>query len=70
MNQDGVHVLGSKFIEDLPNGPKHEMLKLYKEDERIAGREFDPERFDLDDNKAISRAIRRSKGSYRFRHKT
>ena len=36
---------------------------------RWAGRKFDPERFDLDDNnKAIARAIRRSKGAYRFRH--
>ena len=36
---------------------------------RWAGRKFDPERFDLDDNnKAIARAIRRSKGGYRFRH--
>jgi hypothetical protein len=33
------------------------------------GRKFDPEDFDLDhNNKAIARAIRRSKGSYRFRH--
>jgi hypothetical protein len=36
---------------------------------RWVGRKFDPERFHLDDsNKAIARAIRRSKGSYRFRH--
>ena len=36
---------------------------------RWAGRKFDPERFDLDaNNKAIARAIRRSKGGYRFRH--
>ena len=36
---------------------------------RWAGRKFDPERFDLgDNNKAIARAIRRSKGAYRFRH--
>ena len=34
-----------------------------------AGRKFDPERFDLDaTNKAITRAIRRSRGNYRFRH--
>ena len=38
---------------------------------RWAGRKFDPERFDLgDNNKAIARAIRRSKGAYRFRHET
>jgi Plasmid pRiA4b ORF-3-like protein len=36
---------------------------------RWVGRKFDPDRFDLDDNnKAIARAIRRSKASYRFRH--
>jgi hypothetical protein len=36
---------------------------------RWVGRKFDPERFVLkDNNKAIARAIRRSKGSYRFRH--
>ena len=36
---------------------------------RWVGRKFDPERFELDDNnKAIARAIRRSRGSYRFRH--
>ena len=33
------------------------------------GRKFDPERFDLEHtNKAIARAVRRSKGSDRFRH--
>ena len=38
---------------------------------RWVGRKFDPERFDLDaNNKAIARAIRRSKGSYRFRNET
>ena len=38
---------------------------------RWAGRKFDPERFDLDaTNKAIARAMRRSRGSYRFRHET
>ena len=40
----------------------------HREMRRWAGRKFDPERFDLDDNnKAILRAIRRSKGGYRFR---
>ena len=35
----------------------------------MAVRKFDPERFDLDaTNKAITRAIRRSRGNYRFRH--
>ena len=38
---------------------------------RWVGRKFDPDRFDLDaNNKAIARAIRRSKGSYRFRNQT
>ncbi len=46
--------------------PLHEQ---HRDMRRWAGRKFDPERFDLDDNnKAIARAIRRSKGSYRFRH--
>ena len=46
--------------------PKHEE---HKEMRRWVGRKFDPERFELDDNnKAIARAIRRSRGSYRFRH--
>jgi len=46
--------------------PAHEQ---HKDMRRWVGRKFDPERFDLDDNnKAIARAIRRSKGSYRFRH--
>jgi hypothetical protein len=36
---------------------------------RWGGRKFNPERFDLgENNKAIARAIRRSNGSYRFRH--
>jgi len=35
---------------------------------RWAGRSFNPERFNLDtNNKAIAKAIRRAKGSYRFR---
>ncbi len=38
---------------------------------RWVGRKFDPDRFDLDaNNKAIARAIRRPKGSYRFRNQT
>ena len=41
----------------------------HKDMRRWAGRKFDPERFDLDaTNKAITRAIRRSRGNYRFRH--
>ena len=41
----------------------------HKDMRRWAGRKFDPERFDLDaTNKAITRAIRRSHGNYRFRH--
>ena len=53
------------FLEAWHN-PAHEQHQAMR---RWAGRKFDPERFDLDDNnKAISRAIRRSKGSYRFRH--
>lgn len=40
----------------------------HKDMRRWAGRSFHPERFDLDaNNKAITKAIRRSKGSYRFR---
>jgi hypothetical protein len=46
--------------------PLHEE---HRDMRRWVGQKFDPERFDLDDNnKAIARAIRRSKGSYRFRH--
>lgn len=41
----------------------------YKNMRRWVGRKFDPERFDLDGiNKAITSAVRRSKGSYRFRY--
>jgi hypothetical protein len=40
----------------------------HTETRRWAGPRFDPERFDLDAaNKAIARALRRSKGGYRFR---
>lgn len=46
-----------------PDHDEHKAMRQW------VGRKFDPERFDLDDNnKAIARAIRRSKGSYRFRH--
>jgi hypothetical protein len=35
------------------------------------GRGYDPERFNLEqNNKAIARAMRRSRGSYRFRYET
>ncbi len=45
--------------------PTHEE---HKDMRRWAGRKFDPERFDLDaTNKAIARALRTSKGDYRFR---
>lgn len=48
--------------------PAHDEHKAMR---RWAGRKFDPERFDLDDNnKAIARAIRRSRGGYRFRRET
>jgi len=41
----------------------------HKDMRRWVGRKFDPERFDLEaTNKAIARAIRASKGDYRFRH--
>jgi hypothetical protein len=41
----------------------------HKELRRWAGRGYNPERFDLiKTNKAIARAIRRSRGGYRFRH--
>lgn len=43
----------------------------HKDMRRWVGRKFDPERFDLDaTNKAITRAIRRSRGNYSFRHET
>jgi hypothetical protein len=45
--------------------PRHEEHKNMR---RWAGRSFNPERFNLDtNNKAIAKAIRRAKGSYRFR---
>jgi Plasmid pRiA4b ORF-3-like protein len=41
----------------------------HKNMRRWVGRRYDPERFDLDKtNKAISCAMQRSRGSYRFRH--
>ena len=43
--------------------------KEHKTVRRWVGKKFDPERFDLDaTNKAIKRAMRAAKGSYRFRH--
>jgi hypothetical protein len=46
-----------------PGDPEH------KANRRWAGRKFDPERCDLVAiNNAITRAIRRSRGGYRFRH--
>jgi hypothetical protein len=43
----------------------------HKDMRRWVGRKFDPERFNLDDNnKTIARAIRRSRGSYRFRYES
>jgi hypothetical protein len=46
--------------------PEHEEHKAVR---RWVGQKFDPERFDLDaTNKAIARAMRAAKGSYRFRH--
>ena len=46
--------------------PEHEEHKAVR---RWVGRKFDPERFDLEaTNKAIARAMRAAKGSYRFRH--
>lgn len=45
--------------------PAHES---HKDMRRWVGRKFDPARFDLDaTNKAITRALRASKGGYRFR---
>ena len=45
--------------------PRHQD---HKDMRRWAGRTFNPERFNLDvNNKAIAKAIRHSKGSYRFR---
>jgi hypothetical protein len=41
----------------------------HKEVRRWVGRGYHPERFDLvKSNKAIARAVRRSRGGYRFRH--
>jgi hypothetical protein len=48
--------------------PLHEE---HRDMRRWVGRKFNPEQFDLaENNKAIARAIRRSNGSYRFRHGT
>ena len=45
--------------------PAHEDHKAMR---RWAGRAFDPEKFDVSaTNKAISRALRKSRGNYRFR---
>lgn len=45
-----------------------DFLKAWQ-DAPVAGRKLDPERFDPDTvNRAITRAIRRSRGNYRFRH--
>jgi hypothetical protein len=55
----------ANFLDAWSN-PRHEEHQAMR---RWVGRKFNPKRFDLDDNnKAIARAIRRSKGSYRFRH--
>ena len=52
------------FLEVWRN-PSHEEHKAMR---HWAGRKFDPERFDLEaTNKAIARALRASKGGYRFR---
>jgi hypothetical protein len=57
----------AEFLEAWSD-PLHEQ---HRDMRRWVGRKFDPERFDLaENNKAITRAIRRSKGSYRFRHET
>jgi hypothetical protein len=46
--------------------PEHEEYKAVR---RWAGRKFEPERLDLEAiNKAITKAMRAAKGSYRFRH--
>ena len=46
--------------------PTHDEHKHYR---RWAGQAFHPEKFELDDiNKNIARALRRARGSYRFRH--
>lgn len=55
----------AEFLEVWRDPSKEE----HKAMRRWAGRKFDPERFDLEaTNKAIARALRASKGSYRFRH--
>jgi hypothetical protein len=50
---------------DTWSDPLHEE---HQDMRRWVGRKFNPERFDLDDNRAIVGAIRRSKGTYRLRH--
>lgn len=55
----------AQFLEAWRN-PLDEEHKAMR---RWAGSKFDPEKFDLTaTNKAIASAIRRSRGSYRFRH--
>ena len=52
------------FVEALgdPRHGRHEELRQW------IGRKFDPERFDLDEtNRAITRAMKRARGGYRFR---
>ena len=66
--EDAGGTSGYEDFLDAWRDPAHEEHMAMR---RWAGRKFDPERFDLDDNnKAIARAIRRSKGGYRFRHET
>ena len=60
---------GTSGYEDFLEAWRDPQHEEHKEMRRWVGRKFDPERFELDDNnKAIARAIRRSRGGYRFRH--
>jgi len=55
----------SGYLDFLEVDPAHEK---HKDMRRWVRRKFDPEHFDLDaTNKAIARAVRASRGDYRFR---
>ena len=62
---DEDELLDTRILEAWRD-PDHDEHKGMR---RWVGRKFDPERFDLEaTNKAIARAVRASKGDYRFRH--
>ncbi len=45
-DENGTRVQSREYIEDLPGGPKHEMLKTYADDEHVVGDYFDPNNTD------------------------